>query len=245
MVLEKLLALHTEERQRELLGRLQAETSRHFLEKSACDINDALTSILAVSEMEAPPIVPKIKKYIGRVNQALQSLRGYQSALRQKHSFFIHAVLHNALNVLEEYLKEKITVTRDILEIKANGEGDQSELEELLLYFFIQMAESGREEKTEFKVMLHQKNQEAVVTVEVKNPAAYSEKALADLRARAGGFKNRIQVNAQSETTQLFIKIPLIFLQVSKNTSSISVTINQLIPKGNLKSLHHASVGVA
>lgn len=230
--LDLLLTLHNEEKQRELLHQFKADTSRLFLERSACDINDALTSILAVSELESPKTVPKIKKYIHRVNQSLQSLKVYQSAVRQKSLFNIMAVLSNLLNVLEEHLKEKIFIKRALGEMKANGEGDQSELEELILYFFIQMAESGRENKSEFTLTLTQKDQEAIVVIDVNNPLVYPEKALVNLRTRAGGFKNRIHLNAQSEATQLFIKIPLLFPSTSAASKpSINITFNRVTLK--------------
>lgn len=230
--MDLLLNLHNEEKQRELLHRLKADTSRLFLEHSACDINDALTSILAVSELEAPRTVPRMKKYIQRVNQSLQSLKVYQSAVRQKSLFDITAVLQNLLNVLEEHLQEKVSIERRLGELKAKGEGDQSELEELILYFFIQMAESGREGKSAFTVSVTQKDHEAIAVIEVNSPLTYPEKALANLRARAGGFKNRIHLNGQSEATQLFIKIPLLFSSVPAATSvqkpSVSITFKPI-----------------
>ena len=211
MVPAKLLeALHNQEKQQELLGKLKLQTSRHFLERAACDINDALTSILAVSDTQAPQVVPKVKRYIERVNDSLLSLKIYQSALQQKSAFNINAVLSNILNVVEENLKGKVEITRVLNEVKAMAKGDQSDLEELLLYLFVQLAESGKEGKSDFKVELRQKDQNALIIV-TNNSIVSSETALRELRAKAGSFHDAIQINPQATRTEFIIYLELLF----------------------------------
>lgn len=206
-----IIELHSKEKQDQMLKKLRTDVSRHFLERSACDINDALTLILAVGDTEAPAIVPKIKKYIQRINDSLQSLKIYQSALQQKKMFNIKAALDNILDVVEDNLKDKIVAARSLAEIKAYGQGDQSELEELLLYFFVQMAEPGSESRNEFFVELRQKKQNAVVAVSVNSNIPFPEATLRDLRSRAGRFQQGVHLTATTLKTELTVDIPLIF----------------------------------
>lgn len=211
MVPAKLLeALQTREKQQELLGKLRLQTSKHFLERAACDINDALTSILAVSDTQAPQVVPKVKRYIERVNDSLLSLKVYQSALQQKSVFNINAVLSNILNVIEENLNSKVEITRVLNEVKAMAKGDQSDLEELLLYLFVQLAESGKEGTSNFNVELRQKDENALIII-TNNSIVSPEMALRELKAKAGSFKGAIQINPQATRTEFIIRLELLF----------------------------------
>ncbi len=211
MVVPKMLKSQVIQKMKEEVDRLQAEARLHFFDNTMYEVNDSLTSILAIAEMEPKDSISKIKHYIHRINQSLHSAKNYQIASKSDERFNLAQVLRNMLYVIEErYKKAKLVPL--ISDIKAPVVGDQSRFEQIFFTIFIDIL--GRAESTtEILIEARQKDQFAMVTI-LKDQFAFSEEALSQidrLTAEAPDLKGRVQITPQGNGVELIIKIPLQF----------------------------------
>ena len=114
----------------ELAKAFQDDMGAHFFEHTMYDVKDALTSILALCDMEDMKQVPQVKKYIQRVTDLLHDVRLYQSSSL----FNVNHVVINVVNVMKHKYKSKISISDDLTFIKASVKSDKSHLEQVLLY---------------------------------------------------------------------------------------------------------------
>ncbi|MFH1012762.1 MAG: hypothetical protein V1760_03380 [Candidatus Peregrinibacteria bacterium] len=226
MVPAKLLTLQVKKKADEMVEKLRSEVPQNLLQRAICDVNDSLTSILAISDSEAPQTVPKIKECIKRINQSLQALKGYQSAKDQKGSFNINAVTENILNVVQENFQEGLKISRLMTEIKARCEGDQSDFEGFLLYLLVYLAQSTASEKSEILIELRQKGNDAMITI-LKDHCALEGEQMEDIEEHAGKVNGIFKITPQGKGIEIILRIPLIFettpLQGPTQKSSIKL----------------------
>ena len=64
----------------ELAKAFQEDMGAHFFEHTMYDVKDALTSILALCDMEDMKQVPQVKMYILRVTDLLHDVKFYRSS---------------------------------------------------------------------------------------------------------------------------------------------------------------------
>ena len=114
----------------ELAKSFQGSMSSNFFDYAIFDIKDALTSILAICDMEDMKQVPAVKKYIKTVTNLLTDARSYQNL----DTFNVNFVLINAISVLKNHYKDKLELIHEISLIKALVIGDRSKLETFVLY---------------------------------------------------------------------------------------------------------------
>ncbi len=210
MVAEKLFALQAQKQKRDLVAKLQSDTPQLFLERAMHEINDSLASVLAICDVEAGHTVPKIKKYIQRVNQSLGSMQSYQAAVYGRKQFNLSLVVENVMNVMEENFKGKVKMVRLITDLKAMAQGDPAELEEFLLHLLVELVYDGSSQETDLLVELRQKNQDAVITI-LKDLANMPENTVKELEERAKRLTAIVQMTPQVEGIEVSIRIPLVF----------------------------------
>ena len=80
---------------------LQDDMGAHFFEHTMYDVKDALTSILAICDMEDMKQMPQVKRCIQRVTDLLGDVRLYHDSTL----FNINHVLINVINILKYYLR--------------------------------------------------------------------------------------------------------------------------------------------
>ncbi|MFH0820207.1 MAG: hypothetical protein V1908_00370 [Candidatus Peregrinibacteria bacterium] len=221
MVAERLMAMQAEKRKTDLVRKLQGVTPQHFLERSMHEVNDCLTSILAVCDSEAVHTVPKVKKYIQRVNKSLASVKSYQAAAYGKKHFNLSLALENILNVIEDNFKGKVKIVRLISDLNAMAQGDPTELEEFLLYLLVELIEDGAALETDLLVELRQKNQDALITI-LKDKVLFSGKVLEEIEHRAKRLTGIVQIAPQVDGIEATIRIPLVF---TAPTAYVSPTV--------------------
>lgn len=210
----------------ELAKAFQDDMGAHFFEHTMYDVKDALTSILALCDMEDMKQVPQVKKYIQRVVDLLQDVRLYQSSSL----FNVNHVVINVINVMKHKYKSKISISEDLTFIKASVKSDKSHLEQILLYSLIEAVES-REGNLNLKVELAQKERDAVITLRLED-YEYSSVVLREIREFHNSAAFRMQINVLSSDTEIIVRLPLSFetreKEAAARESSVSLTLGEL-----------------
>jgi len=193
----------------------QDDMGAHFFEHTMYDVKDALTSILALCDMEDMKQVPQVKKYIQRVTDLLQDVGFYRSSSL----FNVNHVVINVINVMKGNYKAKIHIDHDLSSIKAFAKSDKSHLERILLYSLIEAVEAVPEELN-LAIELAQKEHDAVITIRL-NDFTYSSVALREIQSFHDSLAFRMQISNQEQATEIVIRLPLSF-DVKGNEASIS-----------------------
>jgi hypothetical protein len=171
-----------------------------------------LTSILAITEVEPKDAIPKIKKYIHRINQSLNNTKSNQITQSGEKRFSATHVIKNLLRVIGESYPT-VKIASEIADIKAPVMGDQGKFEQLFFYILLGILYRG---EGEVLVELRQKDQFAVLTV-LKSDSEFMEEALeqiAKVEEEAPDFKGRIQISREKGAVEAVFKLPLQFTVV-------------------------------
>ena len=195
----------------ELVKKLQKEARMLFYDRMMYDINDSLTSILAVCDDEGGRVaVPKIKDCINRINLSLNNTKKYQSDFGSDTKFDIHLVIKNLIRLIKGVNRE-VKVTYSLADIKAPTAGNRDKFEELLLNIFVDILEKNSS-NPEITIELKQKNQDAMVTI-LSDSHVFSKEAIKEIvRIKEDrDFKGIIQTKPQGNGVEVIIKIPLQF----------------------------------
>lgn len=231
MAIPKMLKSQVAERLMQEVSRLQAEARNLYFDHMMYEVNDSLTSILAITEVEPKDAIPRIKQYIHRINQSLHSAKNYQITSAGEHRFLLTPLLKNAIKVLNEnYPKAKLVTL--ISDIKAPVQGDQALFERLLFILFVDILGS-QGEPTEVLIEARQKDQDALITL-LKDHFSYSEAAM-DLVNKiieeSPDLRGRVQITPQGNGVEVVIRIPLQFHAISLTRPSAKVEIKTDIKK--------------
>ena len=215
MVISKFLKSHTVDKHKELVQELQRETRALFYDRMMYEINDALTSILAVCDVEGKEAIPKIKQYIHRINQSLNNTKNFQSNLREDKRFNISVVLQNLIHVIKERYKDAKMACL-ISDIKAPVQGDQSKFEELMLFILINIFTNPNILDSEVLIELRQKDQDAMITI-LKDSHVFSPEARehVDKIREEADFRGNVQITPHGNGIEVIVKIPLQFSSVN------------------------------
>ena len=199
----------------ELVEYLQAEARMLFYDRMMYDVNDSLTSILAICDMEAKKSIPKIKNYIDRINHSLKNTKDYQNSFCMEKKFNISLVLDNLTRVIKDKYKH-VKLTCLISDIKAPVQGDQSKFERLFLHIFVSMLLQSSTDDAEVLIELKQKDQDAMITMSKEN-FILSKEVLeqVDKIKQEEDFKGKIQIIPREKGAEVLIKVPLQFRVVS------------------------------
>ncbi len=240
MVISKLIRKQDLKRQGEIIEKLQQEARMLFYDRMMYEVNDSLTSILAVCDVEGRESIPKVKQYIHRVNQSLLDAKNYQSHFSSDKKFNVSLVVKNLIHVIKENYKEGKFACL-ISDIKAPVQGDQSKFEILFLNIFVSMILEGRDSDSEILIELRQKDQNAMLTI-LKDSHVFSKKSLEkinELREKEG-FKGMISITPHGKGVEVIIKIPLQFSAIS-----ISEPVLKEPQKTATKKIENESVKIA
>lgn len=189
----------------ELAKSCQNQMAGHFFEHTMFDVKDALTSILALCDMEDMKQLPQVKKYIQRVTDLLNDVRLYHdNAL-----FNINHVLINVINVLKKRFKTKIHISHDLSYIKAHTISDRNHLELVLLFTLIEAVEST-EGELNMKIQLMQKERDALININLED-FEFSSVALKEILDFHDSESFKMQITSQKQGTEIMIRLPLSF----------------------------------
>lgn len=189
----------------ELAKAFQEDMGAHFFEHTMYDVKDALTSILALCDMEDMKQVPQVKMYIQRVTDLLHDVKFYRSSSL----FNVNHVVINVINVLKGNYKAKINIDHDLSFIKAFAKSDKGHLEQILLYSLIEAVEASPE-KLNLKIELAQNEHDAVITIRIKN-FIYSSVALKEIQNFYDSSAFKMQISTQKQGVEMIIRLPLSF----------------------------------
>lgn len=210
----------------ELAKAFQDDMGALFFEHTMYDVKDALTSILALCDMEDMKQMPQVKKYITRVTDLLQDVRVYQSSSL----FNVNHVVINVINVMKHKYKSKISFVDDLTFINASVKSDKSHLEQVLLYALIEASESAQS-RLQLNIELAQRERDAVITMRLEG-FKYSTVAIKEIRDFHNASAFRMQVIELNGGTEIVIRLPLSFepreKEGEKRKSSVSLTLGEL-----------------
>ena len=213
------LSLQDSKKNKELSKKLHEDMKANFLEHTMYDINDALTSILGLCDMEQMKSIPKIKNYIHRINELLDYVQAYQD----RSCFNINHVLNNVIDTIKDHFKNNAKILYSFNPIKAFAKSSRSQLEHILIYIFIELISSPDEsDKSEVIIKLHQKEANAQIFIS-KNNFSFSQNALQEIDILCENFTGSVQMNPKSNGTEIDIRLPLSFKESKMPTYSIEI----------------------
>ncbi|MBU0578121.1 hypothetical protein KJ742_02690 [Patescibacteria group bacterium] len=190
-----------------LVKELQNNMCAHFLEHTMYDINDALTSILALCDVEEMRTIPRVKKYISRVNQLLNDVKTYQS----NEGLNINHVIENVIDIVEDNFKGRTKITCSCPEINALVKCKQSRLERILLYVFVELITGDRKDPVSpISVDLRQKGKDVTLTIN-KPDFSFSTLALKEMEEMRSDFGGVLTINFRDGGVEIVFKMPLQF----------------------------------
>jgi hypothetical protein len=220
-----------------LAVKLQNEMGLNFLEHIMYDVNDALTSILALCDMEDMKSIPKVKTYIQKVNQLLKDVHVYQNVS----IFNINHVVENVIDVIKYHFRNKTKIDYSFSNVNALTEGDQLRLEQVLLYILVEiMSVNSEANESKIFISLHQKEKDAQVLI--KNTGFnFSSASMAEIDKFKEGFSGSIQVENNNNELSVSIKVPLSFkkpkrtdMNMQEPASHIKVSTPKIISQQNV-----------
>lgn len=236
-MISQFMTLQVSKENLKLAIRLQNEMNTNFLEHVMYDVNDALTSILALCDMEEMKSIPKVKTYIQRVNELLKDLRVYQNV----NMFNMNHVLENVIDVIKYHFKNKTKIDYSFSKVNALAEGYQVKLEHMLLYILIEMMSGGTEtDDSKIFISLHQKEKDAQILIK-KVGYSFSQLAITEIDKLKENFAGNMQMENQGGEFSVNIRIPLSFkkpkhtdVNIQEPASSIKVSTPKLISQQNV-----------
>ena len=183
----------------------QDDMGAHFFDHTMYDVKDALTSILALCDMEDMKQMPQVKKCIQRVTDLLNDVRLYHNNA----AFNINHVVINVINVLKKNYKTRIHIEHDLSYIKASTHSDRNHLELVLLYSLIEAMESS-EGDLRMKIQLMQKERDAVITIRLAD-FKFSSVVINEITKFHDPAAFRLQIGSIEQGTEIVIRLPLSF----------------------------------
>jgi len=211
----QVIAYLMDEQKKELSSELQQKMCHHFLEHRMYDINDSLTSILALCDMEQMKSLHKVKTYIQKVNSLLDDVKAYDSS-----PFFnVSHVLKNVVNIIQNHFK-KSDIVYESVALKVLGTSDRSRLEHLLIFILIELITDipKNQKDATIKISLSQKNTLAVIKIQ-KSHYSFSATGLKEIESLKSKFSGDVSISPVSKGIDILIHVPL-----SSRSSSESYT---------------------
>ncbi len=200
------LTLQSAKKNLDLAKELHNQMNANFLEHSMYDINDALTSILALCDMEQMKSIPKIKKYIERVNGLLLNVQIYQDI----NVFNVNHVLNNVVDIVDSNFKNKVKIEFNSVPVKALTESNQTQFQHILLYLLIELINSEPSGEALISMSLHQKEADAQIIIK-KDNHNFSQGALKEVDNLRENFIGNMRMNLNNNNAEIVIRLPLNF----------------------------------
>lgn len=233
MVINPFSTLQIAKKNRELAVELQSEMDANFLEHAMYDINDVLTSILALCDMEQMKSIPKVKEYIKRVNELLNDVQIYQDET----TFNVNHLLRNVIDIVKDNFKNKVKILTTFSTVKALVKSNQKLLERVLLYLFIELITTpNKPEEGSIYVTLSQKDNEAIIQIR-HDDFIFSHEQLKEVGELREDFSGNMEVSKKGNGVSISIRLPLTFKTAGlfnlppTPTSTVKVTSTKPIRK--------------
>lgn len=196
---------------KELTQKLQARMYAHFFEHATHNVNDSLTSILALCDIEQMQTIPKIKQYINHINQILNNLKIYYNEDR----FNIDDVLKNVIGIIEDEFRGKVSIIKKLSESKGSVESSQEQIENILLYLLIELITSQKQGEStsdigKIHINLLQKDKDAQIVIK-NDYCNFSEEILKEIEILKEDFQGKIYITQKNNAITIDIRLPLSF----------------------------------
>ncbi|QQR82936.1 hypothetical protein IPJ72_03850 [Candidatus Peregrinibacteria bacterium] len=147
-----------------LVEKLKQHTKVLFHQYMSYEINDALTSILAICDQHAKQIVPEVKASIQRINRSLYHTSDYhRQSSHDINTFDIDLVVKNLVRVVKDHFNDN-PVHLSPMATGVRVEGDQSAFERIFLLLVTEMISSSPY-RTDLYIEVKQKNYEITVAL--------------------------------------------------------------------------------
>jgi hypothetical protein len=222
-MISQFLSVQASRENKKLADKLHNEMNANFLEHTMYDINDALTSILAICDMEEMENIPKVKQYIQRINSLLNDVQVYQGSA----IFNINHILGNVIDVIKGHFKSKVKIQYAFTEVKPFVKTNKSQLERILLCIFIELiAAKQGPDPLDISVHLNQKEQDAQIIIGNVS-YNFSKTAIDEISRLQEGFIGNIQTSPKEHGVEINIRLPLSFKKSAK-TGSPSVAVSDI-----------------
>ncbi len=202
-----IILLQATRRNLERAKTFQDEMVGYFFEHTMYDVKDAMSSILAVCDIEGMKRLPEVKKYIQRVNNLIEDVSLYND----RTAYNVYHILLNVMKILERAHKDQLSITYRIASVKAQARGGQAHLEQALLYMIIeaiQSMEPGRELNLE--IDLSQKERDALITLKIPDHS-YAEVVRKEILTVANQGQLKTQIFVKNSGSEVSIRLPLYF----------------------------------
>jgi hypothetical protein len=220
-MINQFLSIQASKENKKLAAELHNEMNVNFLEHAMYDINDALTSILAICDMEEMKSIPKIKLYIQRVNSLLNDVQIYQN----NSAFNINHVLENVIDVVKDHFRDKAKIKYTLSEVKPLVKSNKPQLEQILLFLLIELVTAEQDsDLLGVSVHLQQKEQDAQIIIQKTNHK-FSQVASEEINRLIQDFTGKILINPKDQGLEINIRLPLQFTK-SKKPDYPSVTVS-------------------
>ncbi len=218
----------------ELANTLQKGLTANFFKHTMYGVKDALSTILALCDLEEMKNIDRVKNNIQRVNGLIEDVALYHSG----QVFNARHVLENILNVLGDHYKGVLRFGFEASLPEAVVYAEQSHFEKSLLYIFTQVVEQSKNELGEFphpipaEITLLQKGMDMLVTVHFHNERLEPivRKELLSF-ANKESFKLLIQEKAQGIEVVLRAPLAIGLPKFDHIDSPISLTVKNFDKK--------------
>lgn len=218
----------------ELANTLQEGLTANFFKHTMYGVKDALSTILALCDLEEMKNIDRVKNNIQRVNGLIEDVALYHSGqvFNAKH------VLENILNVLTDYYKGALNLTFEANLPEAVVYAEQSHFEKSLLYIFTQIVEQSKNEVGELphsipaEVNLLQKGMDMLVLIHFQGEH-FEPIVRKELLAFANKESFKLFIQEKAQGTEVVLRTPLALglPKLDRMDSSISLTVNSLEKK--------------
>ena len=205
----------------------QKDMGVYFFEHAMYDVKDAMSSILALCDIADMKELSEVRKYIQRVNDIISDVNLYHD----RANYNVKHILLNVIKILEGSYKNRLNITHRMVSVKAKAHGDQSYLEQALLYVIIEALETEPDREIKLEIDLSQKNHDAQITLFFENHC-FSEIVRKEILAIAnqGGLSTQIFVDGNTST--ISIRLALTFSKEDADRQrqkdrSFSMTLNE------------------
>lgn len=195
------------QKKKDLVRDLHNSMCAHFLEHTMYDINDALTSILALCDIEEMKTVPKVKKYIQKVNELMDNVQIYQNSSH----FNVNHVLSNVINIIKDSFKRRVDIKMNAIKVNALVQSKQAALEQVLIFIFIELISNEKDGSAALiDVDLKQKGQDVIIVIQKEN-YSFSANTLKEIDLMKVDLNGSFSISPKGNGVVVRIQMPLIF----------------------------------
>lgn len=126
----------------ELIKSLQQEAAGLFFEHRMHEINESLTTILALTDIGSKDPLPKIRDHVESINVSLKSVKQYQKGANENTVFEVGTLLKNIQEVLRPHIPRQDLGWFNVADIRIKVDAPLKPLQDLLVALMVVMCPS-------------------------------------------------------------------------------------------------------